>query len=501
MLRKIKAIIGGIVGIALLFIIQSALAVSCCNSASTTGPYGDAVATTACAEIYGTSEFDSYGAAIVFIYQHPIFEGAFLKYEVSVFGQPKTEPLISHAKELFESLKVPLGKTLFLVTLQNATGGTKATAFDTSGELVMPGGPASLCGVFWSSDRISIQVTVETMSGSAYTVNYSVIFSNFSAIGLEKTCKMLPELISPPSEIKGGYLVWRRDSLTLSKKIIVNVSNWNAVDADSGRSLGEWLFWLSPFDLSVNYTLILAGINLHVTAGITPNLSGFVGYVLYLNASNTASRDYVVGGADIKRARTLVAYSYPLAHMYEKVLRAGRVSEEFKSIMRRYGCSVVQHPNSTVEVFCEAFSRAASHIERWKAWKVVPVSMQIDPNLFRTFAAIKYSGLYLAMYPIDFYTFVYDRQTGLLLEASHDPSVESWWGHAILPSAYLSFGNYTLSFKVLNGLINAKLVETNIPLQTPSLGSPGRAEADPAYALLAASAALATAAAIARRWR
>jgi len=61
--RKIKAIIGGIVGITLLFMIQSALAVSCCNSASATGPYGDAVATTACAEIYGTSEFNSYGSA------------------------------------------------------------------------------------------------------------------------------------------------------------------------------------------------------------------------------------------------------------------------------------------------------------------------------------------------------------------------------------------------------------------------------------------------------
>ena len=442
-----------------------------------------------------------FNAAIVFSYQSSIFEGAFLKYEVSIFGQPKTEPLISHAKELFESLKVPLGKMLFQVTLQNATGGTQATAFDTSGELVMPGGPASLCGVFWSSDRISIQVTVETMSGSAYTVNYSVVFSNFSAIGLEKTCKMLPELIGPPSEIKDGYLVWRRDSLTLSKKIIVNVSNWNAVDADSGRSLGEWLFWLSPFDLSANYTLILAGINRDVAAYLTPNLSGCVGYVLYLNASNTASKDYVVSGAKIEKARTLVAYSYPLLYVYQKVLRGGRVSEEFKSALRRFGCSVVQHPNSTVEVSCEAFLRGASQVERWKAWKVVPISMRVDPNLYQTLAAIKYGDLYLAMFPIDFYVFVYDRQTGLLLEASHDPSAESWWGYAILPSAYLSFGNYTLSFTVLNGLINAKLVETNIPLQTPSLGSPGRAEADPAYALLAALATLAIAVAIARRWR
>jgi len=55
--------IGGIVGTALLLVIHLAMAVSCCNSASATGPYGGAVAATACAEIYGTNEFDSYGSA------------------------------------------------------------------------------------------------------------------------------------------------------------------------------------------------------------------------------------------------------------------------------------------------------------------------------------------------------------------------------------------------------------------------------------------------------
>ena len=92
--REIKAIIGRIVGIALLFMIQSALAVSCCNSASATEPYGDAVATTACAEIYGTSEFDSYGSARItwtpagcgssYSEYFPVRRGACLSYPAGV---------------------------------------------------------------------------------------------------------------------------------------------------------------------------------------------------------------------------------------------------------------------------------------------------------------------------------------------------------------------------------------------------------------------------------
>jgi len=53
----------GLVGLALLLAVQSALAVSCCRSESATGPYGDAVAATACAEIQGSNDFDSYGSA------------------------------------------------------------------------------------------------------------------------------------------------------------------------------------------------------------------------------------------------------------------------------------------------------------------------------------------------------------------------------------------------------------------------------------------------------
>jgi len=434
-----------------------------------------------------------FSAAVASSYQSSVFEGAFLKYEISLFGQPITHSLsLKRYKELYESLEVPVGKMLFL--LQNATGGVQPVTSD------MWEVSSSPCGVLCSSDRAYIQIIVESADSSAYVVNYTVIFSNFTAIGIGKFCEAFAELLGPPTKIKDGYLVWLMDSLALSKRIIVDASSWNAVDADSGRPVGEWLFWLSPFDLSANYTLILAGINWAVPAGLTLNLSGFVGYLLYLNASNMAPEDYVVGGAKIERARTLAAYSYPLLYSYEKVLKGGRVSEEFVSWLRRYGCSVVQHPNSTIEVLCETFLKAAARVEQRKAWKVVPIPMWIDPNHYRTFAAIRYGDLYLATFPLDSYVFVYDRQTGLLLEASHDPSFKSW-GYAPLPSAYLSFGNSTLAFTILNGLVKAKLVETNIPLQTPSLGSAGRVEADFAYALLVAIAALALLASIAKRWR
>jgi len=55
--------IGGIVGTALLVVTHLAMAVSCCNSASAPGPYGEAVTATACAAIYGTNKFNSYGSA------------------------------------------------------------------------------------------------------------------------------------------------------------------------------------------------------------------------------------------------------------------------------------------------------------------------------------------------------------------------------------------------------------------------------------------------------
>jgi len=433
-------------------------------------------------------------SAVFSIYQSPISEGAFFKYEVSVFGQPKRPFIVYEARKLYERFEIPMGRMLFLASVRNATG--RAQAALDAWEM-----PSGQCGIYCSADRIRILVAVTGMSYGGYVINYTVIFSNFSAVGLERSCGVLAELIGPPSEVKDGNLVWRRDSLTLFKIIVVDVSSWTAIDVDSGKFLGEWLFWLSPFDLSVNYTLILAGINWDVPAGLTPNLSGIVGYVLYLNASNTAPKDYVVGGAKIEKARTLAAYSYPLLYVYQKVLKGGRVSEEFKSSLRRYGCSVVQHPNSTVEVLCETFLKAAARVGQWKAWKVVPISMWVDPSYYQTLAAVKYGDLYLAMFPIDFYVFVYDRQTGLLLEASHDPSIESWWGYAIIPSAYLTFGNYTLSFTALNGLINITLVETNVPLHTPSLGSAGKVEADFAYALLAVLAALLLLVSITKRWK
>ena len=87
-------------GTALLVVIHLAMAVSCCNSSSATGPYGDAVATTACAEIYGTNEFNSYGSARVtwipagcgFSESHyfPVRRGACLSYPggVSIMYSP-----------------------------------------------------------------------------------------------------------------------------------------------------------------------------------------------------------------------------------------------------------------------------------------------------------------------------------------------------------------------------------------------------------------------------
>ena len=68
-------------------------------------------------------------AMVVSSDQSSIFEGAFLKYEISVFGQPKHLFSFKRAKELYESLKIPMGKMLFLASLQNATGRVQTATF------------------------------------------------------------------------------------------------------------------------------------------------------------------------------------------------------------------------------------------------------------------------------------------------------------------------------------------------------------------------------------
>ena len=139
-----------------------------------------------------------FSAAVVSSHQSSVFEGAFLKYEISLFGQPKRLPSFKQAKELYESLGVPMGKMLFL--LQNATRGAQPAMSD------MWEVSSSPCGVLCSSHRAYIQIIVESANSSAYVVNYTVIFSNFTAIGIGKFCEAFAELLGPP--LRSRMAIW-----------------------------------------------------------------------------------------------------------------------------------------------------------------------------------------------------------------------------------------------------------------------------------------------------
>ncbi|AKG38475.1 hypothetical protein MA03_03150 [Infirmifilum uzonense] len=409
-----------------------------------------------------------------------VSEGAMLQYGLVVhnssdFTSGRT-PLVQLARERYEAVGLPLGRIVFDISMYKVgvvPGQENITSHLTESWEV----PIEFC----STDKVEVVVRVLSSTTRSYLINYTVVFYNFTAVIRENNSKGFIEFLGEPDGKRNEYLVWTKKVFSTSRILLVDGSTGDTVDPIGRLSLGDWIFWLTPYDLSIGKSFILAGINYGVPA-YGPNVTGFVGYLLLFNASIPGPRDYNVSGVRIERARTAIAFSYPVLDVYVKELRAGKVSDEARRVLQRFGCVVKEYLNSTVETNCTLFYDLVSKLKSHKAWRVDLVRVQTDPNMIRFVPVIGYDNVKLMLFPIDSFLFVYDLKAGILLEASHDSSLLPVMGYApSYLSSYLAVNGYIPVFRSLSGVLDSRLTDTNVPLKATSLGSTGSIGSDAAY--------------------
>lgn len=413
-------------------------------------------------------------------------ENIYLKYDLTLVNESNlSDPTIhlrSLALERYKLLGLSVGKFIFSINLHKLNEIFSIT--NNASHNVIQEANFTFC----STDDIEVLITVIAINNNISIINYTISFYNFTAVSPRTSYETITKFFGEPSTNKDGTAIWKKEMLSISRILTVNMTSGDT--SEGSYALGEWVFWIAQPDRSLGKTLILAGVNLDFPV-FDDNLSAFVGYLLFFNMSNSGSRDYYVSGVKVERARTAVASSYPLPSAYIRVPKGGRVSEDVKRTLRMYGCTVNEFFNSTIEVNCSAFWEVASLLKGRKAWRTLLLHRWVNPNLFRADIVIEYSGLRLMILPLDTFNFVYDIQTGLLLEASHDTSMGIIWGYApSYLSTYLATDGYVPLFRSLSGPLSLILVETNAPLVTPTLGSTGGIGLDAAYILLVSLAIL-----------
>ena len=280
-----------------------------------------------------------------------------------------------------------------------------------------------------------IAVRAKNLDSKVVKVNFTVRFRKLRIacrrdIYPKDELNCLKEVFSSEKWRKEGrYVILELDSSTYSREFLVSTETNEVIDAETGLKLGEWIFWLSPLDLSRKYTLILAA-----REGLPPyferNVSLNTASLALVNLSMTAPWSYKVGDEVIPAARTVMGFTFiePLALGGLKIygtnvnaIRAGVevLSRKLAKWIRSGAFIPFMLRNGTFVLENRLLKQIYKEVEDFKPWKLkwrhVPSLCRGGVCERRTEIMVEYDGVNYSIAPATI-TLVYDKVTGLLLE-------------------------------------------------------------------------------------
>lgn len=352
-------------------------------------------------------------------------------------------------------------------------------------------GRDELCSCFLGFD--SLEIVIEKFDTR---VNLSYAFKNFSLVCREGHVEHFEWLTSKASEPmkKGELFFWLSDAFMFTKLLTVDPVTGDVRDAATGAPLGEWIYQLRQWELKQNSTVVLAA---HQSIPIEgyEGING-IATIVYVNFSRAMDRDYVLndGRVTVSAARTVVGtslYSNRYATVFHS-LPSGFTVEQVKRMMPP-GFRFVDFDNGTYAFMCSYIYDSYDIVKEFKPWILEKVRHEYRyegaPPWEEITGIVRYDDNAYVVTPLLSVTLVYDRVTGVLLEAA--PGLpELPWLHLdhLLPPLpnYLGVSHWRI---LSERALVLKLVESSLHKPEVRLGGIGRVDIV-IHAAVVASAAL-----------
>jgi len=281
---------------------------------------------------------------------------------------------------------------------------------------------------YYSFSRGRLEVDVIDVSPRRYLVNITLLFDNFTLL-CPPSSKPLEELFLPlarwnKTRREGVGDMYRTRRFALSRIVEVDPRDNNVVDPETGEELGEWLVWLSPGDMEANATVLLVG-RIGDIAYTPPGARGVYGLanLVLLNSSWTAPKGYVVAGAHVDKARTVVARVVTATAAVQRYVNLS--DPALVGMARRLASSsrclsFVDYGNGSYGIVERCLGPVYRSVAGHKPWRLglEPTGLLcrdtgcIEASLYY----VDYGGKWFLHPPFDPYVLVYDRATGVLLE-------------------------------------------------------------------------------------
>lgn len=338
----------------------------------------------------------------------------------------------------------------------------------------------------------SLEVVVEKFDARA---NISYVFANFTLACRRRSVEYfewLTRWADEPVEI-GEYVFWLSKTFTRPVTVTVDPVTGDVRDAETGAPLGEWIFQLRRWELGLNSTVVLAGW-LPIEGEGREGIDG-IATIVYVNFSQSAGRDYVLndGKVVVGSVRTAVGtslYSRSYA-VFSYGLPPGITVEEFKRLLPP-GSRFVDFGNGTYAVVSSYIYDTYEVVKGFKPWTLKTVRREQSyaglPPLVEVVGLVEYGAVY-EVTPMLSMTLVYDRVTGVLLEAIPGLPEIPWMHMDHVPSPVSSYFGASWWRVLSGGPLALKLVESSLHRLEMKLGGVGRV--DPlVHAAVVASAAL-----------
>jgi len=316
-------------------------------------------------------------------------------------------------------------------------------------------------------NRLYIDICVVDRRDDCAKVNVTLTFTDgIAKMGKEYSPK--PKIDSSWSN-KGDYYLSVFNKLIMSRIVTVDLCSGETVD-ESGRKVGEWVFWLSQNDLKQECTLLLYSLaDTHVVEYPSKRINGQATLIL-LNSSNTADRDFRMSSGKVIPANRQI-YSNKSMLPFSSIIYPVSEGDVKRVIQVLSNCSCLYRQRIAIKpLFKYKDGKLIVHDDRvflssidlsYKSWEYVHslVEYNYSINLCREcdfqlnvteyIRGVLYDGKeYVSIGFPDLLSVAYDRKTGLLLYLSVEALLDMTY---VLPSVIVrTFGITQYSNTLLN---------------------------------------------------
>lgn len=336
----------------------------------------------------------------------------------------------------------------------------------------------------------SLEIVIEKLNTR---VNISYIFWNFSFVCYGEGGEYFWWLVNraPQPVRREEYLFWLSNIFVFTRSLTVDPVTGDVRDVETGEPLGEWVYQLRQWELGRNSTVVLA------TCRPLPT-DGFNGHatIVYVNFSLTAGKDYVLnnGKVIVSTVRTTVGTSL-YSNRYATIiygLPTGFTVDQAKRLTPP-GFRFADFGNGTYALMCDHIYDTYEKVKELKPWILERERREHRydkaPPWVDIIGVVRYGGASYRVTPLFSVTLVYDRVTGVLLEAVPGLPEVPWLHLDHLPPPLPNYFGASIWRVISEKPLALRLVESSLHEPEAKLGGVGRVDVT-AHAAIVAAAAL-----------